>query len=118
MKNTGPIAWMARNPVAANLLMVIILVAGMLGMTQIKQEVFPEFELDIVNVAVVYPGASPEEVEQGAILAIEEAVRGIDGIKRVGANSSENGGSVWAEILLDANREQVTSDTRGLFTID
>ena len=112
MKNTGPIAWMARNPVAANLLMVIILVAGMLGMTQIKQEVFPEFELDIVNVAVVYPGASPEEVEQGAILAIEEAVRGIDGIKRVGANSSENGGSVWAEILLDANREQVTSDIK------
>ena len=43
MKNTGPIAWMARNPVAANLLMIIILVAGMLGMTQIKQEVFPEF---------------------------------------------------------------------------
>jgi len=112
MKNTGPIAWMARNPVAANLLMVIILVAGLLGMSRIKQEVFPEFELDIVTVNVVYPGASPEEVEQAAILAIEEAVRGIDGIKRVGANSSENGGNVWAEILLDANREQVTSDIK------
>ena len=112
MKTTGPIAWMARNPVAANLLMVILLAAGLVSMTSIKQEVFPEFSLDVVNVNVVYPGASPEEIEQAALLAIEEAVRGVDGIKRVGASSSENAGSVWAEVLLDANQEQVTSDIK------
>ena len=54
---------MARNPVASNLLMIIILVAGLLGVSRIKQEVFPEFELDMVIVTVAYPGASPEEVE-------------------------------------------------------
>ena len=65
----GPIAWMARNPVAANLLMVLILVGGFLSAIGIKQEVFPEFELDVIVVDVPYPGASPEEVEQGIILA-------------------------------------------------
>ena len=112
MKTTGPIAWMAKNPVASNLLMIIILVAGALGVSRIKQEVFPEFELDMVTVSVIYPGASPEEVEQGALLAIEESVRGVDGIKRVGATSNENGGVVWAELLLDAKRDQVVADIK------
>jgi multidrug efflux pump subunit AcrB len=112
MKTTGPIAWMAANPVAANLLMVIILVAGAMGMSRIKQEVFPEFTLDYVNVSIIYPGASPEEVEQGALLAIEEVVRGVEGIKRVGATSRENGGLVWAEMLLDADRDQVIADIK------
>jgi len=103
---------MVRNPVAANLLMIIILVAGALGMTRIKQEVFPEFELDMVLITAAYPGASPEEVEQGALLAIEETVRGIDGVKRVGGSATENVGNVWAEILIDANREQVISDIK------
>ncbi|MEL6548190.1 MAG: hypothetical protein AAFQ82_26420 [Myxococcota bacterium] len=55
-KVSGPIAWMARNPVAANLAMVIIFVAGAIGLITAKQEVFPEFDLDIVSVNVPYPG--------------------------------------------------------------
>ncbi|MFT5683087.1 MAG: multidrug efflux pump subunit AcrB, partial [Myxococcota bacterium] len=58
----GPIAWMAQNPVAANLLMMVLLLGGLLGLSRIKAEVFPAFELDLVTVSVVYPGASPEEV--------------------------------------------------------
>ncbi|MEC8191891.1 MAG: efflux RND transporter permease subunit [Myxococcota bacterium] len=112
MNASGPIAWMARNPVASNLLMIIILVAGLLGVSRIKQEVFPEFELDMVIVTVAYPGASPEEVEQGVVLAIEQAVRGIDGVKRVGGSSNENAGSVWAELLVDADRDQAISDIK------
>ena len=59
MISRGPIAWMARNTVAANLLMIVVIVAGAIGATRIKQEVFPGFELDLVTVSVVYPGASP-----------------------------------------------------------
>lgn len=112
MNESGPIAWMAKNPVAANLLMIIILVAGLLGVSRIQQEVFPEFELDMVIVTVAYPGASPEEVEQGVVLALEQAVRGIDGVKRVGGTSNENVGSVWAELLVGADRDQAISDIK------
>ena len=66
----GPIAWMAGHSVTANLLMAVFLIGGIIMLSRIKKEVFPDFELDIVNITVPYPGASPEEVERGVILAI------------------------------------------------
>jgi multidrug efflux pump subunit AcrB len=112
MIRRGPIAWMARNTVAANLLMIVIIVAGALGSTRVKQEVFPEFELDIVTASVAYPGASPEEVEQGIVLAIEEQVRGLDGVKRVSSTATEGLGAVTVELLLDADKEQALADVK------
>ena len=70
----GMIAWMARNGVTANLLMIVLVVGGFYASTQIKKEVFPEFELDMVTVSVTYSGASPEDVEQGIVLPVEEAL--------------------------------------------
>jgi multidrug efflux pump subunit AcrB len=60
-------------------------VAGLIWGSRIKQEVFPDFELDIVTITVPYPGASPEEVERGILLAVEEAVQGLEGIKEMTA---------------------------------
>ncbi len=108
----GPIAWMARNPVAANLLLILVLVGGVLALSRIKQEVFPEFDLDVVQVAVPYPGASPAEVEQGIVLAVEEAVRGLDGVKRVTSTSAEGLGTVNVELLLGAESEAVLADVK------
>ncbi|MFZ9887128.1 MAG: efflux RND transporter permease subunit, partial [Myxococcota bacterium] len=108
----GPIAWMARNPVAANLLMVVVLIGGLIGMTRIKQEVFPEFTLDTVVVSVPYPGASPSEVEQGIVLAAEEAVRGLDGVKRVTSVAGEGLARVSVELLLEADPDKVLSDVK------
>ncbi|UCG39218.1 MAG: efflux RND transporter permease subunit, partial [bacterium] len=76
----GAIGWMAHNPVAANLIMVFCLLGGLLALSRITQEVFPNTDADVVRIRVSYPGASPEEVEQGLILAVEEAVRGLDGV--------------------------------------
>jgi Cu/Ag efflux pump CusA len=59
------IGWFARNPVAANLLMIVIMAAGLVSATNVKREVFPEFSLDIITVTVPYLGAAPEEVEEG-----------------------------------------------------
>mgnify|MGYP006110876465 CR=1 FL=1 len=109
---TGAIAWMTRNSVASNLLMGILLLAGLFSVLQTKQEVFPEFSIDIISVTVPYPGASPEEVEQGIILAVEEELRGIDGIKRLNSNSSENAGSVIVELLTDAKPDKVLNDVK------
>ena len=108
-QHRGPIAWMARNGVAANLAMVIILVGGALGAMRMKQETFPAFDLDLVRVTMAYPGASPEEVEQGIILAVEEAVRGVDGVKRVTSGAGEGAGSVAVELLILAVDDEAKS---------
>ena len=60
----GPVAFMARNRVEANLLMVFLVTSGLFSLRGIVQEVFPEFSLDQVSVSVLYPGATPEEVEE------------------------------------------------------
>ena len=108
----GPIAWMAGNPVAANLIMLICLVGGFVMASQIKQEVFPEFESDIVTVTVAYPGASPEEVEKGIVLAIEERVTGVDGVKKVTSSSVEGAGTVSVEALAGADLDRLAQDIK------
>ncbi len=102
----GPIAWMAGNSVAANLLMAVFLVGGLFMGFSIKQEVFPEFSLDSVTISISYPGASPEEVESGIVLAVEEAVRDIEGIDEVTSQASEGSASITVEALdgVDINR--------------
>lgn len=81
ISHKGPIAWMARHGVAANLLMVILLAGGVWTAFNIQKEVFPQFQMDVVEVRVSYPGASPEEVEKGILLPVEEAVKAVQGIK-------------------------------------
>ncbi|MBX2797410.1 MAG: efflux RND transporter permease subunit [Myxococcales bacterium] len=109
---SGAIAWMSRNSVAANLLMVVIIVAGLFGMLRVKQEVFPSFDLDIVSVTVPYPGASPSEVEQAIVLAVEEELRGLDGVKRVTSTAAEGFGQVRAELLLGVDKEKMLADVK------
>ena len=67
----GPIAWMARHGIAPNLLMLALLIGGLLTSLSIKKELLPEFTEDVVSVRVVYPGATPSEMEQGVVLPIE-----------------------------------------------
>ena len=109
---SGPIPWMTRNAVAANLLMAVLVIGGLVMARGVKQEVFPEFTMEFVRIQVVYPGASPSEVEQGIVLAIEEAVRGVDGVKRVTSGASEGSGSVWVELQLGADQDRVTADVK------
>ncbi|MEC9373382.1 MAG: hypothetical protein VYC34_06030, partial [Planctomycetota bacterium] len=66
-ESRGAIAWMARNSIAANLLMVILLIGGLWSAVRMQKEVFPQFQLDVVEVRVGYPGAAPAEVEQGIL---------------------------------------------------
>ncbi len=106
----GAIPWMAGNSVAANLVMLVLLVGGFLWGTQIKQEVFPEFDLDFVTVSVAYPGASPEEVEQGIILAVEEAVQGLDGVEEVTATAKEGSGVVKVEMITGGSLQRLAQD--------
>ena len=108
----GAVAWMARNHVAANLLMALFILGGLAFATQVKQEVFPEFEIDQISVSVPYPGASPEEVEQGILLSIEDAVRGLDGVKEVTSTASEGSGFVAVELQVAADRGKALQDVK------
>ncbi|MDJ0840321.1 MAG: efflux RND transporter permease subunit [Acidobacteriota bacterium] len=108
----GPIAWMAANPVAANLSMVILIFGGLILAQGVKQEVMPEFQLDVVTVSVPYPGASPAEVEQGILLAIEEQVRSLDSIKKVTSVASEGMGSVRIELVEGSDGNKSLQDIK------
>ncbi|HPD29018.1 MAG TPA: efflux RND transporter permease subunit [Phycisphaerae bacterium] len=112
LEQRGAIAWMTRHSVAPNLLMLFMLLGGLFMALRIKQEVFPEFDLDMVMVTVPYPGASPEEVEQGIILAIEEGIRGITGVKEVTAVAREGSGMVTAELEENTDAQRVYQEIR------
>ena len=79
----------AANPVFANLLMIFLLAAGGVAMMKITREMFPEFTFDNVIVTVPYPGAAPAELEESVTIKIEEAVRTLDGVRKVTSVSSE-----------------------------
>jgi multidrug efflux pump subunit AcrB len=108
----GAIDWFVHNKVAGNLLMLFILAGGILTIIGLKLEIFPDVSPNIVNVSVVYPGATPEEIEEGVCIKVEEAIRGLEGIKKVTSSSSENAGIVSAEIEQDADLQEVLDEIK------
>jgi multidrug efflux pump subunit AcrB len=109
-ERTGSIGWMAENSIAANLLMVLLVGGGFWTALIVQKEVFPEFQLDVVEVEVGYPGAAPTEVEQGILRPIEEAVRGVEGIRELSSSAREGRGTVSMELVAGADRMQVYQD--------
>ncbi len=109
-KSGGPISYMARHPIAANLLMILFIGGGVWSMYSVQKEVFPQFQLDIVNVNVVYPGAAPAEVEQGILLPVEEAIRGVQGIKEVTSTADEGSGNITIELVAGTDRMKAFQD--------
>ncbi len=111
-EKSGPIAFMARNPVAANLAMVFLILGGLFAVNFITQELFPDVTPDIVTVSVPYPGASPEEVEQGIVLAVEEAVMGLDNVKEITSSASQGVGTVRVEMFSGGNLDKMLQDVK------
>ena len=92
------IAWFAKNGVAANLLLGIIVIAGIFSIKGMKMELFPDFDLDLVSITVPYPGAAPLEVEDGICKQIEEKIWDLSGIKELVSYSRENEGVVGVQV--------------------
>ncbi len=106
------IAWFAENGVAANILMVLIVATGLTTLWGIKQEVFPEFSSDLITVTVPYPGAAPEEVEEGVVVRVEEKIQDLEGIKEIRSTSSENAGTVVVEIMQGFDAQKLLNDIK------
>ncbi|MGB0370646.1 MAG: efflux RND transporter permease subunit [Opitutales bacterium] len=100
-KQTGTIAWFARNPVAANLLLVLISLSGIFSIFSIEKEAQPQMLLKRIQVMVPFPGATPEEVERGICIKIEEALSDVQGIKEINSVANESRGTVTIEVLED-----------------
>jgi len=93
------IAWFAKNDVAANILFFVIMISGLyVATTQIPVDLFPEFEQRNVQVSMVLPGASPQEVEEGITIKIEEAIQDLEGIRQITSQSREGSASVTVEV--------------------
>ena len=118
--NRGIIAWFTHNPVAANLLMATILFLGGLSAVQIRKEFFPVIETGRIQISIAYPGAAPEDVEQGVVIKVEEAIQDIDGIKKIQASSYEGLANLAVTILntysVDKILEEIRNRVEGIST--
>ena len=108
----GLIAWFARNSVAANLLMWILLIGGVFGAFGIQKQVFPNFEVNIISVRVPYLGAAPQEVEEGVLLKVEDAIKDLDGIKQITSTATEGMGAVTIEVEEDYDVQVVLDEVK------
>lgn len=104
------VSWMIHNRVTPNLLMIVLMIGGFYMSTKITREVFPAFELDRISIRVPYPGASPEEVEQGIVLAVEEGIQNITGIKEINSTAAEGSATIKAELREGSDSQKVLQD--------
>ncbi|MEC7096145.1 MAG: efflux RND transporter permease subunit, partial [Pseudomonadota bacterium] len=108
----GLISWWVRNAVAANLLMVLIIVSGLIAWTTIEKEVQPIVKLPLVQVSLTWPGASPKEIEQQVVQRVEAAVKNIDNLRRYNSESREGFGSVRLQAQPRVDLTQFKEDVR------
>ncbi|MFV2007338.1 MAG: efflux RND transporter permease subunit [Longimicrobiales bacterium] len=108
----GPVAYMAKHKVASNLLMIFVILAGLVSLGALVQEVFPEFSLDMVLVSVRYPGATPDEIEESILLKIEEQVQSIEGIDEITSTAAEGLATVTLQLELGVDLSAVLNDVK------
>ena len=93
------VAWFVKNPIAANFLMLVMLVGGWLAIDTVKKEVFPSAAQNLITISKIYPGAAPNEVEQQIVIRIEEAIADLPGVFQIRSESREGIGTVTVEVI-------------------
>tara|TARA_Y100000287_G_C14050499_1_gene270949 strand:- start:37 stop:525 length:489 start_codon:yes stop_codon:yes gene_type:complete len=106
------IKYFVKYPVSANVIMLLIIIFGCMGLFNLRKTFFPERSAKIILVDAIFPGASPLEIEQMVTLKIEDNIDGITGIKRITSKSLENTSSIIVEIENDANNQVVIQDIK------
>ena len=106
------INYLNKYPIWPNAIILVVVSLGIFSVFNIKKSFFPEIDPNTVTVTVVYPGASPEEMEEGVVIKIEEALKGIQGIDEINSNASENTASVSVSVDTDYDSEIVLTDVK------
>jgi multidrug efflux pump subunit AcrB len=104
--------WSIKNNVTVNLIMIFIIMAGFFTVMKMRREMFPQFSLDMIVISVAYPGSSPEEVEEGICIKIEEEIQSIEGIKRLISTAREGNGNVLAELETGADVQKILDEIK------
>ena len=110
MKNL--ISYFIKYSVAVNVVIMAFVIFGIIGVLRMKSSFFPLIDSQIITISVTYPGASPQEIEEGIILKIEDNLKGLVGIDRVTSTSRENGGSVTIEIDQDEDINVILAEVK------
>ncbi|HFD11818.1 MAG TPA: efflux RND transporter permease subunit [Crenotrichaceae bacterium] len=108
----GLLAWFVGNHIAANLLMLLLMLGGMVAINNSTIEIFPEIDPHTITISVPYPGSTPEEVEESINRRIEEAVTGIEGVDKIRSTAAEGAGTVIVELSNDADDREVLDDVK------
>ena len=106
------IAWFATNHIAANLLLILIVLAGLSAVLTMPQKSFPDIDVPIISVSIPYLGAAPEEVEQGVCIRVEEELDGVEGVKEIRSVANESLCSVTVELFEDADESRALDDVK------
>ena len=106
------IAWFVKNPVAANLLMLVLVMGGLLALPTIRQEEFPSVDIDLIRVSIEYPGATPEETEKSICIRVEEQVEGIVDVQQISAMAVEGACVVSLELLVNSDIDAALTEVR------
>ncbi|MEZ4740633.1 MAG: efflux RND transporter permease subunit [Flavobacteriales bacterium] len=108
----GLTAFFIKYTVAVDTVMVLIMIFGFIGLSSTRSSFFPETESRIIQVQVVYPGAAPEEVEEGVVLRIEDNIKGVSGVERVSSVSQENAGMITVEVVKGYDTDEVLQEVK------
>lgn len=108
----GIIAWFARNHVAANLVMVTIIIGGTINLFSIKKEVFPSIDIDMIEISVPYPGAAPVDVEKAIVVRVEEAIYDLPGVKKITSKAFQNSARILVEVETGHDTRELLSDIK------
>ncbi len=108
----GPLGWMIQNPIAANLLMFVLIIGGVFTAPSLDKQFFPTAEINEVSVTMAFPGAGPAEVEEQICIRIEEAIHDLNGIKEIRASAVQGLGTVRIEAIQEYPMQRLTSDIK------
>src|SRR5690606_22076506 len=111
-REKGLIAWFAGNHVAANLLMFMIIAFGIVSAITIRKQTTPDFELNTIQVQVSYLGAAPQEVEEGVVVKVEEAIQDVEGIVELRSVAREGFGTVTAEVATGEDINEILGEIK------
>jgi len=109
---SGLLGWFISNPIAANLLMVVLVIGGLYSIPGLDKQFFPTPVIDRVSISMPFPGASPKEVEEQICVRIEEAIHDLDGIKEIRSTASEGMGQVIVEAFAGYPTQRLTNEIK------